>query len=31
VLAPLADIAPDVVPIGWEERVEGDIRPAGTL
>jgi len=31
VLAPLADIAPDVVPVGWEERAEGDIRPAGTL
>ncbi len=31
VLAPLADIAPDVVPARWEERAEGDVRPAGSL
>ena len=31
VLAPLADIAPDLVPEGWEARVEGSVRRAGML
>jgi 2-amino-4-hydroxy-6-hydroxymethyldihydropteridine diphosphokinase len=31
VLAPLADLAPDVVPPGWEARVAGEVRPAGTI
>jgi len=31
VLAPLADIAPDVVPAGWEEGARGEIRQVGTL
>jgi 2-amino-4-hydroxy-6-hydroxymethyldihydropteridine diphosphokinase len=31
VLAPLADLAPDLVPEGWERRVDGQVRLAGTL
>ena len=31
VLAPLADLAPDLVPAGWEETATGDVRPAGSL
>lgn len=31
VLAPLADLAPDLVPPGWEERVGGTAAPAGEL
>ncbi len=31
VLAPLADLAPDVVPAGWEETAVGAVRPAGRL
>ena len=31
VLAPLADLAPDLVPDGWELTAEGTVRPAGTL
>jgi 2-amino-4-hydroxy-6-hydroxymethyldihydropteridine diphosphokinase len=31
VMAPLADVAPDVVPPGWEERVEGFVERVGKL
>ena len=31
VLAPLADLAPEVVPEGWEGRAEGAVRRVGTL
>ncbi len=31
VMAPLADLAPDVVPHGWEDRAEGRVRRVGTL
>jgi len=31
VLAPLADLAPELVPAGWERRVAGGARMAGTL
>ena len=31
VLAPLADLAPDVVPEGWEQTAVGTVRPAGRL
>jgi len=31
VLAPLADIAPDAVPVGWEDRAVGDVRRLGIL
>ncbi len=31
VLAPLADLAPDLVPAGWEQSATGAVRPAGTL
>ncbi len=31
VMAPLADIAPDVAPSGWERQVDGEVRQVGTL
>lgn len=31
VLQPLADLAPEVLPTGWEERAHGDVRALGTL
>ena len=31
VLAPLADLAPELVPSGWESRVAGAVRRTGTL
>lgn len=31
VMAPLAEIAPDLAPADWEERVSGRVRHAGTL
>ena len=31
VLAPLADLAPELVPAGWERTVAGGVREAGTL
>lgn len=31
VLAPLADLAPELVPDGWLERATGTVRPAGRL
>jgi 2-amino-4-hydroxy-6-hydroxymethyldihydropteridine diphosphokinase len=31
VLAPLADLAPDLLPEGWEGRVAGDVTPAGRI
>jgi 2-amino-4-hydroxy-6-hydroxymethyldihydropteridine diphosphokinase len=31
VLAPLADLAPEVLPEGWEARVAGDVHPAGRI
>jgi 2-amino-4-hydroxy-6-hydroxymethyldihydropteridine diphosphokinase len=31
VLAPLADVAPEVLPEGWEARVAGDVHPAGRI
>ena len=31
VLAPLADLAPELVPAGWESRVAGAVRRTGTL
>ena len=31
VLAPLADLAPELVPEGWEERAAGNVRPVGSL
>jgi 2-amino-4-hydroxy-6-hydroxymethyldihydropteridine diphosphokinase len=31
VLAPLADLAPELAPEGWEESATGEVRPVGTL
>ena len=31
VLAPLADLAPELAPHGWEQRAEGQVRRVGTL
>jgi 2-amino-4-hydroxy-6-hydroxymethyldihydropteridine diphosphokinase len=31
VLAPLADLAPDLLPDGWEARVAGEVHPAGRI
>jgi len=31
VLAPLADLAPELLPEGWEARVAGDVTPAGRI
>ena len=31
VLAPLAQLAPELVPEGWERRVAGDVTPAGRI
>ena len=31
VLAPLADLAPELLPDGWNERAIGDVRVVGTL
>lgn len=31
VVAPLADLAPDLVPAGWEDRVAGEVHPAGRI
>jgi 2-amino-4-hydroxy-6-hydroxymethyldihydropteridine diphosphokinase len=31
VLAPLSDLAPELVPQGWESRAEGRVEPAGRL
>ena len=31
VLAPLADLAPELVPPGWEARVAGEVHPAGRI
>lgn len=31
VLAPLADLAPELLPDDWERRVFGNVEPAGTL
>ena len=31
VLAPLADLAPDLLPEDWEARVAGDVAPAGRI
>jgi len=31
VLTPLSDLAPDLVPFGWETRVEGNVAPVGNL
>lgn len=31
VMAPLADIAPELVPADWESRVDGTVEPAGIL
>jgi len=31
VLAPLAQLAPELVPEGWEGRVAGDVTPAGRI
>jgi 2-amino-4-hydroxy-6-hydroxymethyldihydropteridine diphosphokinase len=31
VVAPLADLAPELVPGGWERRVSGQVRKLGTL
>jgi len=31
VLAPLADLAPELVPEGWEARVAGEVHPAGRI
>jgi 2-amino-4-hydroxy-6-hydroxymethyldihydropteridine diphosphokinase len=31
VLAPLADLAPELVPEGWEKRVHGEVHKLGTL
>ena len=31
VLAPLADLAPKLLPEGWEARVAGDVTPAGRI
>lgn len=31
VLTPLSDLAADLLPFGWESRVEGNVAPAGNL
>jgi 2-amino-4-hydroxy-6-hydroxymethyldihydropteridine diphosphokinase len=31
VLAPLADLAPELVPAGWEARVAGEVAPVGRI
>jgi 2-amino-4-hydroxy-6-hydroxymethyldihydropteridine diphosphokinase len=31
VLAPLADLAPELLPEGWESRVAGEVHPAGRI
>ncbi|MBV8236977.1 MAG: 2-amino-4-hydroxy-6-hydroxymethyldihydropteridine diphosphokinase [Acidimicrobiia bacterium] len=31
VLTPLADLAPDLLPEGWEDRVAGEVAPAGRI
>jgi 2-amino-4-hydroxy-6-hydroxymethyldihydropteridine diphosphokinase len=31
VVAPLADLAPELVPPGWEGRVAGEVHPAGRI
>ena len=31
VLAPLAELAPELVPEGWEEGATGEVRPVGSL
>jgi 2-amino-4-hydroxy-6-hydroxymethyldihydropteridine diphosphokinase len=31
VLAPLADLAPELVPEGWEARVAGEVHPVGRI
>lgn len=31
VLEPLADLAPDLLPLGWQERATGHVTPAGEL
>jgi 2-amino-4-hydroxy-6-hydroxymethyldihydropteridine diphosphokinase len=31
VLAPLADLAPDLVPEGWDARVAGEVHPGGRI
>ena len=31
VLAPLADLAPELLPPGWEARAAGDVTPAGRI
>ena len=31
VLAPLADLAPDLLSVGWEARVAGEVTPAGRI
>ena len=31
VLAPLADLAPELVPAGWEDRVAGEVHPVGRI
>ena len=31
VLAPLADLAPELLPKDWEDRVAGDVTPAGRI
>ena len=31
VVAPLADLAPELVPAGWEDRVAGEVHPAGRI
>jgi len=31
VMVPLADLAPDLVPVGWEESAAGEVRRAGRL
>jgi 7,8-dihydro-6-hydroxymethylpterin-pyrophosphokinase len=31
VLAPLNDLAPELLPEGWESRVAGEVHPAGRI
>jgi 2-amino-4-hydroxy-6-hydroxymethyldihydropteridine diphosphokinase len=31
VMAPLADLAPELVPEGWEDRVAGEVHPVGRI
>lgn len=31
VVAPLADLAPDLAPSGWEDRLAGEVTPAGRI